>query len=161
MLCSTPPGKQHSGTFPHPVLECHRRLHQVVERQTCTEGYAPWSLTPNLQLQLKQFLRSWHVKVLAHQVPCHTPSFRTVFIKHAAVLDQLCNHKQTILDWSTSNPAICSCKHWDTYKTAALNPSDPLGPSWILASIPCVGGTCSHCRRLPAQQSLSVQKGIS
>ena len=87
--------------------------------------------------------------------------FLATLRRSGAVLDQLCNHKQTILDWSTSNPAICSCKHWDTYKTAALNPSDPLGPSWILASIPCVGGTCSHCRRLPAQQSLSVQKGIS
>ena len=86
---------------------------------------APWSLTPNLQLQLKQFLRSWHVKVLAHQIPCHTPLFRTVFIKHAAILDQLCNHKQAILDWSTSNSAICCCKHWDTYKSAALNPFDP------------------------------------
>ena len=34
-----PPGKQNSGTFPHPVLECHRCIHQVVERQTCTEGH--------------------------------------------------------------------------------------------------------------------------
>ena len=85
---------------------------------------APWSLTPNLQLHLKQFLRKWHLQVLAHQVPCHTPSFKMVFIKHAAVLDQLCNHKQAIVDWSTSQPAVCCCK------TAALNPSDP---HWVLA----------------------------
>ena len=91
---------------------------------------APWSLTPNLQLQLKQFLRKWHLKMLVHQVPCHTPSFKTVFIKHAAVLDQLCNHKQAIIDRSTSNSAICCCQHWKAFKSAALNPSDP---HWVLA----------------------------
>ena len=91
---------------------------------------APWSLTPNLQLDLKQFLRKWHLQVLAHQVPCHTPSFKMVFIKHAAVLDQLCNHKQAVADWSTSQPAVCCCKNWGAFKTAALNPSDP---HWVLA----------------------------
>ena len=91
---------------------------------------APWSLTPNLQLHLKQFLRKWHLQVLAHQVPCHTPSFKMVFIKHAAVLDQLCNHKQAVADWSTSQPAECCFKSWGAFKTAALNPSDP---HWVLA----------------------------
>ena len=38
---------------------------------------APWSLTPNLQRHLKQFLRKWHLQVLAYQVPCHNPSFKT------------------------------------------------------------------------------------
>ena len=90
----------------------------------------PWSLTPSLQQQLKKFLRKWHLQILAHQVPCHNPSFKMVFIKHAAVVDQLCNHKKAIDDWSTSNPAICCCKHWTTYKAAALNPSDP---HWVLA----------------------------
>ena len=91
---------------------------------------APWSLSPNLPSQLKRFLREWHHKMLDHQVPCHTPSFKTVFIKHAAVLDQLCNHKQAIVDWSTSNPAICCCKSWSSYKSAALNPS---ADHWVLS----------------------------
>ena len=91
---------------------------------------APWSLSPNLQSQLKKFLRQWHLQMLDHQVPCHTPSFKTVFIKHAAVLDILCNHKQAIEDWSTSNPAICCCKSWSGYNNAALNPSDP---HWVLS----------------------------
>ena len=91
---------------------------------------APWSLSPNLQSQLKKFLRQWHFQMLDHQVPCHTPSFKTIFIKHSAVLDILCNHKQAIEDWSTSNPAICCCKSWSGYKTAALNPSDP---HWVLS----------------------------
>ena len=133
MLCSSPPGKQHSGAFPHSLPECYRCFHQMVEWKTgsschCTPG--PWSLTPNLQLHLKQFLRKWHLQVLAHQVPCHTPSFKMVFIKHAAVLEQLCNHKQAIVDWSTSQPAVCCCKNWGAFKTAALNPSDP---HWVLA----------------------------
>ena len=91
---------------------------------------APWSLSPNLQPQLRKFLRQWHFKLLEHQVPCHTPSFKMVFIKHAAVLDILCNHKHAIEDWSTSNPAICCCKSWSSYKPAALNPSDP---RWVLS----------------------------
>ena len=91
---------------------------------------APCSLAPNLQQQLKKFLRNWHLQILAHQVPCHNPLFKMVFIKHAAALDQLCNHKQAIADRSTSNPAICCCKNWTAYKSAALNPSDP---HWVLA----------------------------
>ena len=91
---------------------------------------APWSLAPDLQTTLKKFLRQWHVTMLAHQVPCHTPSFKTVFIKHAAVLDILCNHKQAIENWSTSNSAVCCCKSWSLYKSAALNPSDP---HWVLS----------------------------
>ena len=46
-------------------------------------------------------------------------SFKMVFIKHAAVLDQLCNHKQAVTDWSTSQPAECCCKNWGAFKTAA------------------------------------------
>ena len=91
---------------------------------------APWSLTPNLQQHLRKFLRQWHFQMLEHQVPCHTPSFKMVFIKHAAVLDQLCNHKKAIDDWSTSNPAVCCCQHWSSYKSAALNPSDS---HWVLS----------------------------
>ena len=91
---------------------------------------APWALSPDLPRQLKQFLRSWHHKMLEYQVPCHLPSFKTVFIKHAAVLDQLCNHKPAINDWSTTNPPICCCKDWSTYKTAALNPNDE---HWVLS----------------------------
>ena len=91
---------------------------------------APWSLSPNLQRTLKQFLRKWHLQILAYQVPCHLPSFKTVFIKHAAVLDQLCNHKQAISQWSTGTDAICCCQRWSKYKKAALNPPDP---HWVLA----------------------------
>ena len=53
-----------------------------------------------------------------------------VFIKHAAVLDQLCNHKQAIADRSTEQPATCCCKKWAPFKPAALNPSEP---HWVLA----------------------------
>ena len=70
------------------------------------------------------------LQVLSYKVPCHTPSFKMVFIKHAAVLDQLCNHKQAIVDRSTTQPATCCCKNWAPFKTAALNPSDP---HWVLA----------------------------
>ena len=90
---------------------------------------APWSLSPNLQRSLKQFLRNWHLQVLAYQVPCHTPSFKMVFIKHAAVLDQLCNHKQAISDWPPSTEAACCYQHWSKFKKAALNRLTHIG-SW-------------------------------
>jgi hypothetical protein len=48
-----------------------------------------------------------------------------VFIKHAAVLDQLCNHKQAISDCSLGTEAKCCCQFWSKFKKAALNPSDP------------------------------------
>ena len=91
---------------------------------------APWSLSPNLQKSLKQFLRNWHLQVVSYQVPCHTPSFKTVFIKHASVLDQLCNHKHAISQCSTNPNAQCCCQRWSQYKKAAINPSDA---HWVLA----------------------------
>jgi hypothetical protein len=114
---------------------------------------APWSLTPNLQQHLRKFLRQWHFQF--NQVPCHTPSFKMVFIKHAAVLDQLCNHKKATDDWSTSNPAVCCCQHWS--QSFRL----PLGPIGLSPSLLASTRTCSDCRGIPIQQSFSFQKGIS
>ena len=91
---------------------------------------APWSLSPNIHRSLRQFMRQWHPQVLACQVPCHPPSFKTVFIKHAAVLDQLCNRKQAILECSSDQSAHCCCNRWSTFKHAAVNPTDP---HWVLA----------------------------
>lgn len=91
---------------------------------------APSSLSPNLQKTFKQFLRKWHLQVLAHQVPCHRPSFKTVFVKNASVLDHLCNHKQAITQWSMNSSAQCCCKLWSNYKKAAINPTDP---HWVLS----------------------------
>ena len=111
---------------------------------------SPWSLTTNLQHQLKQFLRKRHLQVLSYQVPCHNPSFKMVFIKHAAVLNQLCNHKQAITDWSSGQEASCCCKHWLKFRTAALNPSDP---HWVLA------GSLLHSL-LPADLALIAEGSL-
>ena len=105
----------------------------MVARETSTQSdsstgpMVPRSRPPK---NLEEVLRQWHVRMLAHQVSCHTPSFNTVFIKHAAVLDILCNHKQAIDDWSTTIPATCCCKSWSCCKSAALNPSDS---HWVLS----------------------------
>ena len=130
MLCSTPCGKQHPGALPHPLPSSHRCLHQKVARETGTASLSAQPLSPNLQRTLKQFLWKWHLQILAYQVPCHLQSFKAVLIKHAAVLDQLCNHKQAISQWSTGTDVICCCQHWSKYKKAALDPSDP---HWVLA----------------------------
>ena len=61
---------------------------------------APWTLSPDLANSLRSFLRQWHLRVLAHRVPCHVPSFKTIFIKRASV-DILCNHKQ---QWNHGPP---------------------------------------------------------
>ena len=57
---------------------------------------APWALSPDLANSLRRFLRQWHLRVLEHQVPCHVPSFKNIFIKHASVVDILCNHKSAV-----------------------------------------------------------------
>ena len=103
----------------------------MVERKAFTMGLRPTGTMGSFPgSSSSTVLRSWHHKMLEYQVPCHTPSFKTVFIKHAAVLDQLCNHKQAISDWSTMNPPTCCCKEWQKYKPAALNPDDE---HWVLS----------------------------
>ena len=46
------------------------------------------------------------------------------------MLDQLCNHKQAITQWSMNSSAQCCCKLWSNYKKAAINPTDP---HWVLS----------------------------
>ena len=91
---------------------------------------APWCLCPNMSNWLRQFLRHWHLQFLQFQVPCHPPSFKSVFVKHSAVLDQLCNHKQAVVEWSKDSSPQCCCAHWSQYREAALNPNDE---HWVLA----------------------------
>ena len=137
----------------------------MVEWQTApraTALRAPWSLTPNLQQHLKQFLRKWHLQVLAYQVPCHTPSFKMVFIKHAAVLDQLCNHKQAIIDWSTSQPATYLLQKLGTFQgCGSQSIRFSLGPRRFTPTLTCLQGVGGHRGRLLVEQGLSIQKGIS
>ena len=122
---------------------------------------APWSLSPNLQSQLKKFLRQWHLQMLDHQVPCHTPSFKTVFIKHAAVLDILCNHKQAIEDWSTSNPANLLLQILVRLQNCCTQSfRSSLGTIRFSSPLAASTGTCRDCRRLFIQQSLPVEEGI-
>jgi len=89
---------------------------------------APWSLSPNLHTTLTKFLHHWPHKMMAYQVPCHKPSFKMVFTKHALVLDQLCNgHCKAGLKipW----PHVVA-NTWSKYKNASLNPSDS---HWVLS----------------------------
>ena len=74
----------------------HRQHHCMVEGKASTSCFrtsgAPWTLSLELANSLRRFLRQWHLRVLENQVPCHVPSFKTIFIKHASVVDILCNH---------------------------------------------------------------------
>ena len=89
---------------------------------------APWSLSPNLQKNTQAIFSAsgtfkfWLTK--------STPSFKAVFIKHASVLGQLCNHKHAISQWPTNPSTQCCCKRWSQYKKAAINPSDS---HWVLS----------------------------
>jgi hypothetical protein len=55
-----------------------------------------------------------------------------------------------ITDWSSGQKAICCCKHWLKFKTAALNPSDP---HWVLA------GSLLHSL-LPADLSVIAEGSL-
>ena len=89
---------------------------------------APWLLCPNLEDELRRFLRQWYWQALAHHVPCHPPSLKTIFIKHASVVDILCNHKQAIEDWGNQAQPVCSCKNWMACRTAA---HDEQADHWV------------------------------
>ena len=94
MLCPSSASQQHPGAFRTlslTAIDASIKWWHGKPAPRASALRAPWSLSPNLQSQLKKFLRQWHLQMLDHQVPCHTPSFKTVFIKHAAVLDILCN----------------------------------------------------------------------
>ena len=116
---------------------------------------APWALSPDLVKQLRQFLRRWHLQVLSHQVPCHSPSFKVIFVKHASVVDILCSHKQAVADWASGMTPVCCCKNWAAFKNACLNPN---AEHWILAGN-LLGGL------LPPEQAViarySHQEGLS
>ena len=132
MLCPKAVSQQYPGTFPNIIFDRHRRLHQMVARKTCSQGNRLKStLVPLSQssITIEEIPSSMASPDGGPPSPL-SYSFKTVFIKHAAVLDILCNHKQAIEDWSMSNPAICCCKSWSDYKTAALNPSEP---HWVLS----------------------------
>ena len=120
---------------------------------------APWSLSPNLQSQLKKFLRRWHLQMLDHQVPCHTPSFKTVFIKHAAVLDILCNHKTGhwgLVDFQSSTLLLQVLVMLQKCCTQSFRSS--LGTIRFSSPLATSTGACSDCRRLFVQQSLSRRR---
>ena len=68
--------------------------------------------------------------MLEHHVPCHVPSFKTVFIKHASVVDTLCNHKSAIEAWSLNTTPKCCCQAWHKFRSAALNPDSD---HWVLS----------------------------
>ena len=91
---------------------------------------APWARSPNLAKYLQRFLRQWHLRMMEHHVPCHVPSFKTVFIKHALVMDVLCHHKSAIESWSAAATPTCCCRSWHTFKGTALNPDSD---HWVLS----------------------------
>ena len=90
---------------------------------------APWILYPNLEKDLRQFLRSWYVQALAYHVPCHPPSLKTIFVKHSSIVDILCNHKQAIEDWGNNVQPLCACNQWKPYQWACF---DPTAEHWVL-----------------------------
>ena len=83
---------------------------------------APWAMSPNLAKTLQGALRQWYLHMIEHHVPCHIPSFKTIFVKHSSVVDLLCNHKSAIESWSPSQTPQCCCANWSTFRSAALNP---------------------------------------
>ena len=91
---------------------------------------APWAMSPNLANSLQTFLRQWYLRMIEHHVPCHVPSFKTIFTKHASVVDILCNHKSAIEPWSMDDPPSCCCTAWSQFRSAALNPTSA---HWVLS----------------------------
>ena len=62
-------------------------------------------------------------------LPC-TFFHKTVFIKHASVVDILCNHKSAIESWSLGTTPTCCCQGWRQFQPAAPNPDSD---HWVLS----------------------------
>ena len=91
---------------------------------------APWAMSPNLAKTLQGVLRQWYLRMIQHHVPCHLPSFKTIFVKHSSVVDLLCNHKAAIESWSLDHHPQSCCANWSAFRSAALNPSSD---HWVLS----------------------------
>ena len=98
-----------------------------------------------------RFLRQWHLRVLEHQVPCHVPSFKTIFIKHASVVDILCSHKSAVESWSSTTPPVC----WQKYKKAVLNPNST---HWVMSG--SLLGTMISPELAVAGRGISAKQGL-
>ena len=83
---------------------------------------APWAMSPNLAKTLQGALRQWYFQMIAHHVPCHIPSFKTIFVKHSSVVDFLCNHKSAIESWSLAQTPHAAAPIGPPF---ALQPSIP------------------------------------
>ena len=104
----------------------------MVERQTSSShlcSSCSMDSISNLEKDLRGFLRSWYTTALAHHVPCHPPSLKTIFVKHSSVVDLLCNHKQAIDDWGNNLEPTCTCASWRSYQSACF---DPTAEHWVL-----------------------------
>ena len=111
---------------------------------------APWAMSPDLAKTLQGFLRQWYLRMIEHHVPCHVPSFKSIFVKHSSVVDLLCNHKSTVEPWSLDQTPQCCCATWSKYRSAALNSSSE---HWVLS-----GSLLSHL--LPADVAVLAEGSL-
>ena len=109
---------------------------------------APWSLTPNLQQQLKHFLRKWHLlQDGLHQTRgCSGPT-----------LQPQAGHRG-LVHHTTCNVLLHKVGTFQSRGSQSIRPS--LGLSRFTTSLTRIRGVSGHCRRLLVEQGLSFQKGI-
>ena len=90
--------------------------------------------------------------MIEHHVPCHVPSFKTIFVKHSSVVDLLCNTslKSAIESWSLGQPPRCCCTQWSRYRSAALNSTSD---HWVLS-----GSLLTHL--LPADVAVLAEGSL-
>ena len=164
MLCSLPAGKQHSGAFPNPVVECNRCIHQMVERKTCSKGEGtPGPLVPHSQPSESTEAVSMKVAPSSSGLPSSVP--------HAIFQDglhQTCScsrptlQSQTghrrLVDHPTGNMLLQKLGTFQSCCTQSIRP--PLGLSRFPASSLHLRGLGGHCGRLLTQQSLPFQERI-
>ena len=132
MLCPSTFSTKHSRTFSFFGFTGHRHHNSVVEGKARPENLCSASSLASLsslKKDLRCFLRSWYTQALTHSVPCHPPSLKTIFVKHSAVVDILCNHKQAIEEWGNNTTPTCVCGDWKPYQSASY---DSTAEHWVL-----------------------------
>ena len=119
---------------------------------------APWVLSPDLANSLRRFLRQWHPRVLAHQVPCHVPSFKTIFTKHSSIVDILCNHTSAVQFWSfATEPSYAAAKDGTNTNGQLWTPNPIIGSFLDLCSGMKYLRNFPFWQRALSKQSLSLK----
>ena len=165
MLCSSPVGKQHPGTFPHSFLECHRCLHQMVAWKTGSTGLSltcamvPYPQSPATIeeiLATVAFPNARTSSSMPHSI-LQDGLYQARCCSRSTLQSQKSHRRLVYLESSDLLLSILVILQIRCSQSFRLT----LGPIRLSPSLLASTRIGSDSRRILIQQSFSFQKGIS